>query len=245
MLNLTPTIFQRMLTILTYAPAICLMPRSIRKFTKAYSGVTRCSSILTWKMNSPTDEKKLYEGEAKFLRAWFHFEALKLWGTPPLVLETSKSLDNLSVPNATKDALFTQILDDFNVAFENLPDAWDAANTGRATKWAAKAYTGKVNVWKNDMDGAITAFEDVIANGVGARKYGLIDTDDPAQDLEDVFAFDNENNQESIFEIQFGGPHSDDNVWVFDDTHSESFKASQGTGRSAVLGRWRIYNYRR
>ena len=37
---------------------------------------------------------------------------------------------------------------------------------------------------------------------------------------------------ESIFEIQFGGPHSDDNVWVFDDTHSESFKASQGTGRS-------------
>ena len=205
-------------------------------YTQIYEGIFRCNTALEHleKENELTaDEKKLYEGEAKFLRAYFHFEALKLWGTPPLVLETFKTLDNLSVPNATEEELFAQILDDFNVAFNNLPEAWDAANTGRATKWAAKAYTGKVNVWKNDMDAAIVAFEDVIANGVGAAgKYELIDTDNPAQDLEEVFAFDNENNKESIFEIQFGGPHSDDNVWVFDDTHSESFKASQGTGRS-------------
>jgi hypothetical protein len=205
-------------------------------YTQIYEGIYRTNTVLEhleMENELTDDEKLLYEGEAKFLRAWFHFEALKLWGTPPLVTETFKSLSNLSVPNATKEALFTQILDDFNVAFENLPEVWDASNTGRATKWAARAYTGKVNVWQNDMDGAIEAFEDVIANGVGAGgKYALIDTDNPAQDLEDVFAFDNENNQESIFEIQFGGPHSDDNVWVFDDTHSESFKASQGTGRS-------------
>jgi hypothetical protein len=102
--------------------------------------------------------------------------------------------------------------------------------------WAAKAYIGKVNMWKNDMDGAITAFEAVI----GSNKYKLLNTGNPAKDLEDVFAFDNENNAESIFEIQFGGPHSDDNIWVFDDTHSESFKASQGTGRSWF---WDAGNY--
>lgn len=205
-------------------------------YTQIYEGIYRCNTVLEHldgENELTDDEKKLYEGEAKFLRAYFHFQALKLWGTPPLVLETFKSLDHLSVPNATKEALFAQILEDFDVAFNNLPEAWGAENTGRATKWAAKAYTGKVNVWKNDMDAAIVAFEDVIANGTGAAgKYGLIDTDNPAKDLEDVFAFDNENNKESIFEIQFGGPHSDDNVWVFDDTHSESFKASQGTGRS-------------
>ena len=205
-------------------------------YTQIYEGIFRCNTVLEQLEadNELTDaEKTLYEGEAKFLRAYFHFEALKLWGTPPLVLKTFKDLNSLSVPNATSDQLYTQILDDFNVAFTNLPAAWDAANTGRATKWAAKAFTGKVLVWKNDMAGAITAFEDVIANGTGAAgKYELIDTDNPAQDLEDVFAFDNENNKESIFEIQYGGPHSDDNIWVFDDTHSESFKASQGTGRS-------------
>ena len=200
-------------------------------YTQIYEGIYRCNTVLEHLEleNELTDaEKNKFEGEAKFLRAFFHFEALKLWGTPPLVLETPKSLSELAVANATKDQLFTQILDDFNAAFANLPAAWDPGNTGRATKWAAKAYIGKVNVWKNDMDGAIAAFEEVIASNT----YRLLDTGDPEKDLEDVFALDNENNAESIFEIQFGGPYSDDNIWVFDDTHSESFKASQGSGRS-------------
>jgi len=200
-------------------------------YTQIYEGIYRCNTVLEHLEleNELTDaEKSQFEGEAKFLRAFFHFEALKLWGTPPMVLVTPKNLSELAVPNATKDQLFAQILDDFNDAFANLPAAWDPGNTGRATKWAAKAYLGKVNVWKNDMDAAIAAFEEVIASNT----YQLLDTDDPAKDLEDVFALDNENNAESIFEIQFGGPHSDDNIWVFDDTHSESFKASQGSGRS-------------
>jgi len=208
-------------------------------YTQIYEGIYRCNTVLEHLEleNELTDEEKSqFEGEAKFLRAFFHFEALKLWGTPPLVLETPKSFANLAVGNATKDALFTQILDDFNDAFEKLPAAWDAGNTGRATKWAAKAYVGKVDIWNNDMDGAIAAFEEVIAS----NQYQLLDTDDPEKDLEDVFALDNENNAESIFEIQFGGPHSDDNIWVFDDTHSESFKASQGSGRSWF---WDAGNY--
>lgn len=200
-------------------------------YTQIYEGIYRSNTVLehlAMENELTLAEKTLYEGEAKFLRAFFHFEALKLFGTPPLVLVTPKSLAELSFTNATKDELFTAILADFNTAFTNLPAAWDAGNTGRATKWAAKAFIGKVNVWKNDMPAAVTAFGDVIANG----PYQLIDTNNPEKDLEDVFALDNENNVESIFEIQFGGPHSDDNIWVFDDTHSESFKASQGTGRS-------------
>ena len=208
-------------------------------YTQIYEGIYRCNTVLEHLEleNELTDaEKSQFEGEAKFLRAFFHFEALKLWGTPPMVLATPTSLKDLAVPNATKDELFTQILADFGDAFEGLPVAWDPGNTGRATKWAAKAYIGKVDVWKEDMLGAIAAFEEVIASNT----YHLLNTGDPAKDLEDVFALDNENNAESIFEIQFGGPHSDDNVWVFDDTHSESFKASQGTGRSWF---WDAGNY--
>jgi len=50
-------------------------------------------------------------------------------------------------------------------------------------------------------------------------------------DYQDAFDFQKENGPESIFEVQFGGPFSDDNIWVFDDTHSEAFKASQGIAR--------------
>jgi starch-binding outer membrane protein, SusD/RagB family len=201
-------------------------------YTQIYEGIYRCNTVLEHLKlkNELTDaEKSQFEGEAKFLRAFFHFEAFKLWGgNTPLVLVTPTSLTNLATASSTKDQLLTQILADFKDAFDKLPAAWDAGNTGRAIKMAAMAYTGKVNIWKGDNDAAITAFETVIAS----NKFKLINSGNPAQDLEDVFAFDNENNAESIFECQFGGPHSDDNIWVFDDTHSESFKASQGTGRS-------------
>ncbi len=49
---------------------------------------------------------------------------------------------------------------DFQDAFAGLPESWDDANLGRATKWAARAYEGKVNVWKEDWPAAIAAFEE-------------------------------------------------------------------------------------
>jgi len=193
-------------------------------YTQIYEGILRANLVLDNLDNEnelTAEDKTVLGAEAKFLRAWFHFQALKLFGTPPLALEVGKDLRNLALPNATKEELYTSILGDLNAAAAGLPDVWDSSNTGRATAWAAKSFIGKVNVWKQDWPSAINAFKDVVLNG----PYRLI------SDYEQVFFFENENNAESIFEIQYGGPFSDDNIWVFDDTHSESFKASQGCAR--------------
>ncbi len=193
-------------------------------YTQIYEGILRANLVLENLDNEnelTAEDKTVLDAEAKFLRAWFHFQALKLFGTPPLALEVGKDFKNLALPNATKEELYTSILADFSAAVAGLPDVWDSGNTGRATAWAAKSYIGKVNVWKQDWPSAINAFEDVVLNG----PYRLI------SDYEQVFFFENENNAESIFEIQYGGPFSDDNIWVFDDTHSENFKASQGSAR--------------
>ncbi len=193
-------------------------------YTQIYEGILRANLVLEnldGENSLTAEEKSSFEGEAKFLRAFFHFQALKMFGTPPLATVVQTDLNSLALPNATQDALFTQILDDLAVAATNLPEAWTAADLGRATSWAAKSFIGKVNVWKEDWVAAETAMREVVETG----PYTL------ETNYEDVFAFDNENNSESIFEIQYGGPFSDDNLWVFDDTHSENFKASQGTGR--------------
>lgn len=193
-------------------------------YTQIYEGILRANLVLEnldGENELTAEEKAIFEGEAKFLRAWFHFQALKMFGTPPLAMEVRKDLTDQALPNASQEELFTAILSDFTTAASNLPEDWGSANAGRATAWAASSYIGKVNVWREDWGAAITAFENVINNG----PYSLL------PDYEDVFAFDNENNAESIFEVQYGGPFSDDNLWVFDDTHSENFKASQGTGR--------------
>ena len=197
-------------------------------YSMIYEGIYRANLVLE-KLegdNELTEEDKTQlDGEAKFLRAWFHFQALKMWGTPPLATKVNRDLSNLAEPNATPEDLYAQILADFGEAASKLPEAWDDNNTGRATAWAAKSYLGKVNVWKEDYPAAIAAFEEVIQNG----PYMLL------ANYENVFAYDDENNAESIFEIQFGGPFADDNLWVFDDIHSEAFKATQGIARTNIL----------
>ena len=193
-------------------------------YTQIYEGIYRTNLVLSNLDgdNELTEEdKSVLEAEAKFLRGWFHFQALKLFGTPPIALEVLTDINNLALPNATQDELYTAILSDFAAAEAGLPESWDSGNTGRATSWAATSFIGKVNVFKEDWGPAITALGRVVDSG----PYSLV------PNYEDVFSFENENNSESIFEVQYGGPQSDDNLWVFDDTHSENFKASQGTGR--------------
>ncbi|SHG45295.1 RagB/SusD family nutrient uptake outer membrane protein [Flagellimonas flava] len=193
-------------------------------YTQIYEGIYRTNLVLEnldGDNELTTEDRTVLDAEARFLRAWFHFQAMKMFGTPPIAVEVLTDINNLALPNATQDDLYTAILGDLGIAAAGLPASWDSSNTGRATSWAATALIGKVNVFREDWPAATTALANVVDNG----PFSLV------PNYEDVFAFTNENNSESIFEVQYGGPQSDDNLWVFDDTHSENFKASQGTGR--------------
>ena len=180
-----------------------------------YEGIFRTNLILEKKeallaSGEITDAEALrIEAEMKFLRAFYHFQAVKFWGNPPLVTERINSLEDSAQPNATDDELYGQILSDFEDAFNGLPTRaeWGAANLGRATKWAAMAYIGKVNVWKKDWSAAVTAFEQVKNSGA----FSL------TADYADNFAADTENNSESIFELQFGdNPFESGNIWTLE-----------------------------
>ena len=104
-------------------------------YTQVYKGVLRANLVIE---NAAGDnaltaaQKTQYAAEGKFLRAFFHFFALQMWGTPPLVLEVQKDISTLAVPNATKEQLFAAILKDLQDAYAGLPATWDAGNTGRA-----------------------------------------------------------------------------------------------------------------
>jgi len=194
-------------------------------FTHVYQGIFRANLVMDklGEENELTDdEKTTFEAEAKFLRAWFHFQSYKFWGGQgPLALETRRDINDIALPNSDPEAMARAIIDDFEFAASNLPESWDDSNLGRATAWAAKAYVGKVNLYGKNYGAAITAFEDVYNSG----PYSLMATH------EDVFSYDFENNSESIFEMQYAA-NSDDNGWVLDDNHSENFKASQGIMRA-------------
>jgi starch-binding outer membrane protein, SusD/RagB family len=195
-------------------------------YSQVYEGIARANLVLENVNNGSNsltdDEKTKFTAEAKFIRGFFHFIAAQIWKTAPLVTETPKSTEGLTYSNSDPAALLAACAADFKDASDGLPSSWDAANTGRATKWCAKAFQGKVHVWEQKWNEAVDAFEQAEANG----SYQLL------PDYEDAFAYAKENSNESVFEVQYGGPYSDDNGWVYDDNHSESFKASQGIARN-------------
>ena len=105
-------------------------------YTQIYEGIYRANLVLEnldGENELTAEDKTILGAEAKFLRAWFHFQAMKMFGTPPLALKVGTKLTDLALPNATQDELYSAILDDLNTAAAGLPASWDSSNTGRAT----------------------------------------------------------------------------------------------------------------
>src|SRR5690606_32355931 len=140
------------------------------------------------------DLKNRIVAEAKFLRALNYFNLVVFWGRPPLVLTPLLPTDY--PPNATPEQVYMQIEKDLTEALAYLPASYDAANVGRVTKGAAHGLLAKVYLQQGKFDEAKNAMEWLVT-GEGASNYALM------ANYADNFNKDHENNQESVYEIQY------------------------------------------
>lgn len=156
------------------------------KFRALYEGIARANAtIKLMKKSENIEEQERIEGEARFLRAHYHFDAWKLWKNVPYYTEAD---EDFRKPN-TED-IIPHILEDFQYAVDNLPESQVAV--GRSTKGAARAYLGKVLLYTGKYAEAKTQFDAVVNSG----KYALLPC------LHDVFTQEMENGSEMIFSIQ-------------------------------------------
>jgi starch-binding outer membrane protein, SusD/RagB family len=164
-------------------------------YTESYKGVMRANTILNRLPASELtqQQKDRFEGEARFIRAYFYFLLARHWGTPPLIPDIITSLENTNQGNSQPGEVIEFVKQDLIEAKQKLPATWDADNTGRATSGAAAALLGKVYLYQEEYQEAASEFEMVIAGG----QYALVDN------FEENFSEDHQNNPESIFEIQF------------------------------------------
>ena len=100
-------------------------------------------------------------GEALFLRAHYYFEAWRMWRNIPYYNENDTDFRKTNVGVAVVDS----ILRDLDQAISLLPATPRHGEVGRATRWTAKAYEGRVQVYAGDYAGATTTLEDVRQNG--------------------------------------------------------------------------------
>lgn len=85
-------------------------------------------------------DKLPMEAAARFLRALAYYNLAVTYGDVPLKT-TPSAHDGVAVPRSPKNEVFELVRTDWEFAYENLPEKDD---DGFATKWAAKAYLGKL-----------------------------------------------------------------------------------------------------
>lgn len=162
-----------------------------------YRAIFRANQVLAKVPAIQMDEtvKKRVLAQAYFVRALCYYELGLLFGNVPLV--TTLADASTRVPQGTEAQVQAQVIADLLAAKPDLPLAseWGAADKGRATRGAATALLGKVYMQQHEWALASAQFAEVIASG----QYSLV------ANYQDNFTDLNENNSESIFEVQFDG----------------------------------------
>src|SRR5437773_3940996 len=130
-----------------------------QKWSQAYEGVFRANATLnllnrvqTLKpLEIPTADANSIKGEALFLRAHYHFEAYRMWGHIPYYFETDTTPVTLGgfrkANDLPLDSIVKLVIADLNSAIALLPATPRNGDLGRATRWTARAYKGRVQVY--------------------------------------------------------------------------------------------------
>jgi hypothetical protein len=163
----------------------------------------------------PAEEKNRILGQAYFLRGLAYYNLATTFKVVPVITTPVASPEDYSAPTATEEALWGQIFSDLQEAEDRLPvnydnvNGLDKGNKGRANKGAATGLLGKSYLYRKDYAKAGTQFEKFFSgplNGV----YSLM------PDYRDNFRDVNENNSESLFEVQFVEGVGTDINWCCD-----------------------------
>ncbi len=157
-----------------------------------FAGVNRANYILEFKDKTDFSNKGVVLAEATFLRAYYYFELVKWFGDVPLAVDQRLLFgDQNTIERTAASEVYAQIEQDLIFAAANLPNTQD--ELGRATKGAAQALLGKAYLYQGKFQEAATVLDEVIASG----GYDLV------ADYTTIFENDNENNIESVFEVQY------------------------------------------
>jgi len=169
------------------------------RWNACYDGVARANVALEFLWETQKGKTLLsdtratqVEAELKFLRAWFHFQANKIFEKIPYIKTPTELGTTLpeQVPNT--DPGWDGIEADLTFAIANLPTTKINGEAGRATKYAAEAVKAQAHMYQKEYSAAKPLLDDIINSG----KFSLVS--------EFYWNFDmtHENNAESIFELQ-------------------------------------------
>lgn len=158
-----------------------------------YTGIARCNLVLDniGKIAMSETLRERIRGEALFLRAFYYFQLVQVFGDVPLYNRVV-SPEELRIPRASRSQVFEQIREDCALAAAWLPVSYPSDQTGRATRGSAIGLLAKTWLYEGQWDKVLEETARLKALGV----YGLM------PDFQDNFRKSTQNNMESVWEIQ-------------------------------------------
>lgn len=161
-----------------------------------YKGVINANQAIRYLPTTPTSQamKDKMTAEAKFFRALFYFKLVQFFGGVPLPTEVEDPVAdaNGGKPRSSEDEVYSLIISDLKFAAEHLQPK-GIAEVGHINKEAAQTLLGKVYLTRKDYPNAKTTLQPLMTlSNVGLMpKYA------------DLFVEKNENNIESLYEVQY------------------------------------------
>jgi starch-binding outer membrane protein, SusD/RagB family len=166
------------------------------EWAACYEGIYRANIVLKHIPDMTIDAtlKNRILGEARFIRAWFYYNLVTMFGGVPLA-DRVLAPSEYNTPRASAEAVWTLINEDLSFAIAVLPtkSQYPAADIGRATKGAAQALLAKANLWQQRFAEALSLTNAII----NSNEYQL----EPVYSR--IFTQAGENGPESVFEIQY------------------------------------------
>jgi len=116
-----------------------------------YQGIAKANEVLAQLENTDvlSDAARAeIEGQARFLRGYFYYELLWMFGDVPLLTKIPTVQEAREATRASRADVFALIMADLTAASEKLPNGWAASQRGRATKGAALAFKARAALYE-------------------------------------------------------------------------------------------------
>ncbi len=202
-----------------------------------YQGIALANTVINLVPDVPISNESLKArliGEARFLRAFYYFELVRVYGGVPILTDLANPTELEGITRNSESEVYELIKSDLEAAIPVLPDEYNDSDKGRATKWAATALLSKVHMTVGEWDKANKRADEVIQSGM----FGLVRDYNSlwGQEVEYVLlpGMDGGQVNEIIFDIQFQQDERRD--------FKQSWTGSRDTeivgGTNAVGGGW-------
>jgi hypothetical protein len=195
-----------------FSPNLTTTAFIVGAWDNMYNGIYNTNSVLdalASKGANVTDTalRRRFGGECHFLRAFYYFQLVRLYGMVPIIDHIMSAPEVEKIPRSPVGDVYKLIISDLQNAMANLPASYAAADIGRPTLYAAEGLLGLVYLTRsgptyningpglnsNEYTQALALFNNIITSNqfVFGPNYP------------NIFSYTNENSKEVLFDVQY------------------------------------------